>query len=156
MWVERVFSLVCTLVCLRVGFLGTACFKNDFVDGVARLHGGNMSVQRFQVRSCSLPLHGSIFHRWRRWFAWIWSGTSTARPVRVDLDRCGDNHWRYRTYLHAGTYLRSLQTEQTRCGLSERRSFRVPQFFGKLFMGRMRGIRPMRKEFIRATTNRYE
>jgi hypothetical protein len=63
MWAKRVFSLVCTVVHVRAGLLRIACFENGFVDGVARFHGGSMSVQRFPVRAGSLPLHGPVFHR---------------------------------------------------------------------------------------------
>lgn len=111
---KRISSLVCTMVCLCARLWRTALVENHSVVNVTRSHGCSVSAQRFPLRSCSLPLHGAIFHPCLCCFSWLWPRASSAWAVRVEVDWRRNYHRCFGPDLRSGAVSRPLSAKRLR------------------------------------------
>ena len=117
---KRISPLVCTMVCLCARLWRTALVENHSVVNVTRGHGCSVSAQRFPLWSCSLPLHGAIFHPCLCCFSWLWPRAFSAWAVRVEVDRRRNYHRCLGPHLPSGAVSRSVSAKRLRLQLKER------------------------------------
>jgi len=115
-------SLVCSVACFRAGLQRAVWVKNCFVDDVICGDGRGLFAQRCPMRSSSLPLHRTVFHRCRCCFLSLRPQAFAARTIGMEVDRRRNSHRSFSPLLHPRTVSRSVSVSasERRRGLTKR------------------------------------